>query len=98
MDVISDLPTGTCKISDKVISPDLGELLAGETEQSSHSAESLGKSQPLSTFINKSLASVVSLQLQFFSPESGRGPAGVRVRVSHLYSVRNLGCILESSA
>ncbi|XP_031146377.1 calcium/calmodulin-dependent protein kinase IGb isoform X2 [Sander lucioperca] len=41
MDVISDLPTGTCKISDKVISPDLGELLAGETEQSSHSAESL---------------------------------------------------------
>ncbi|XP_039655647.1 calcium/calmodulin-dependent protein kinase IGb [Perca fluviatilis] len=41
MDVISDLPTGTCEISDKVISPDLGEPLAGESERSSHSAESL---------------------------------------------------------
>ncbi|XP_032377113.1 calcium/calmodulin-dependent protein kinase IGb isoform X2 [Etheostoma spectabile] len=44
MDVISvsDLTTGTFKISDKVISPDLGEPLAGESEQSSYSAEYLG--------------------------------------------------------
>ncbi|XP_034732136.1 calcium/calmodulin-dependent protein kinase IGb isoform X2 [Etheostoma cragini] len=44
MDVISvsDLTTGTFKISDKVISPDLGKSLAGESEQSFYSAEYLG--------------------------------------------------------
>ncbi|XP_028265720.1 calcium/calmodulin-dependent protein kinase type 1D-like [Parambassis ranga] len=41
MDVISDLTTGTCTAPDKVICPDRGELLAGESEQSSYSAESL---------------------------------------------------------
>ncbi|XP_031597856.1 calcium/calmodulin-dependent protein kinase IGb [Oreochromis aureus] len=41
MDVISDLTTGTCKVPDKVISPDLGELLAGESEQSSNRAKYL---------------------------------------------------------
>ncbi|XP_070695793.1 calcium/calmodulin-dependent protein kinase IGb [Pempheris klunzingeri] len=40
MDVISDLTTGICKVPDKVICPDLGELLTGESEQSSSSAES----------------------------------------------------------
>lgn len=46
MDVISDLTTGICEVPDKVICPVLGEPLAGESEQSSGSAESLGKSQP----------------------------------------------------
>ncbi|XP_040912992.1 calcium/calmodulin-dependent protein kinase IGb [Toxotes jaculatrix] len=41
MDVISDLTTGICEVPDEVICPDLGELLAGESEQSSYSAESL---------------------------------------------------------
>ncbi|XP_051282305.1 calcium/calmodulin-dependent protein kinase IGb [Dicentrarchus labrax] len=40
MDVISDLTTGTCKVPDTVICPDLGEQLAGESEQSSSSTES----------------------------------------------------------
>ncbi|KAM8753709.1 calcium/calmodulin-dependent protein kinase IGb [Acanthopagrus schlegelii] len=41
MDVISDLTTGTCKVPDKVIRPDLS---AGESEQSSCSAQSLEQS------------------------------------------------------
>ncbi|XP_044065945.1 calcium/calmodulin-dependent protein kinase IGb isoform X1 [Siniperca chuatsi] len=41
MDVISDLTTGICEVPDKVSCSDLGELLAGESEQSSCSAESV---------------------------------------------------------
>ncbi|XP_054465585.1 calcium/calmodulin-dependent protein kinase IGb [Anoplopoma fimbria] len=41
MDVISDLTTGTCAVQDKVSCPDLGEHLAGESEQSSNRAQSL---------------------------------------------------------
>lgn len=52
MDVISDLTTGTCKVPDKVISPDLAELLAGESEQSSNRAKSLGKSQSACWWMN----------------------------------------------
>ncbi|XP_029362245.1 calcium/calmodulin-dependent protein kinase IGb [Echeneis naucrates] len=38
MDVISDLTTGKCDVPDKLIRPDRGELLAGESECSSCSA------------------------------------------------------------
>ncbi|XP_074499431.1 calcium/calmodulin-dependent protein kinase IGb isoform X1 [Sebastes fasciatus] len=41
MDVISDLTTGICEVPDEVNCPDLSEHLAGESEQSSHSAQSL---------------------------------------------------------
>ncbi|XP_049922178.1 calcium/calmodulin-dependent protein kinase IGb isoform X1 [Epinephelus moara] len=41
MDVISDLTTGICNVPDKVSCPVLGEHLAGESEQSTDSAESL---------------------------------------------------------
>ncbi|XP_059189197.1 calcium/calmodulin-dependent protein kinase IGb [Centropristis striata] len=44
MDVISDLTTGICKVPDKVSCTDLSEQLAGESEQSSSSAESLESS------------------------------------------------------
>ncbi|KAK9515110.1 hypothetical protein VZT92_025780 [Zoarces viviparus] len=41
MDVISDLTSGTCTVPDKVSGPDYCEHLAGESQQSSKSAQSL---------------------------------------------------------
>ncbi|KAM4563653.1 calcium/calmodulin-dependent protein kinase IGb [Odontesthes bonariensis] len=41
MDVIPDVSTAICTVSDKLICPDAGELLVGESEQSFLSAESL---------------------------------------------------------
>lgn len=52
MDVISDLTTGICEVPDKLICPDLGELSAGESEQSSYSAESLGKCEAVCWWTN----------------------------------------------
>ncbi len=52
MDVISDLTTGICEVPDKVICPVFGEPSAGESEQSSGSTESLGKSQSATEWIS----------------------------------------------
>ncbi|KAF3697310.1 Calcium/calmodulin-dependent protein kinase type 1G [Channa argus] len=72
MDVISDLTAAICKVPDGVISPHLGELLAGESEQSSFSAESLEMGRQEADYVWKKNTENIQEVFQFME-ELGSG-------------------------